>query len=119
MASFTRLLLSGSPSSGRVIPVAATSAPGTLLHTALAGAGGFDEIYLWASNVTGTAATLTVNWGGAGASTDALVVGYSIPANSGAIPIAVGQVLNGGLEVSAFSGTANAINISGFVNRIN
>jgi len=117
MATYSRILLSGS-TSGREIPVAATSTPGTTIHTAISGATGFDEIYLWASNVTTAAATLTIEWGGVTDPGDHMVKALSIPANSPPIPIATGQVLNGGLVVKAFSGTASAINISGFVNRI-
>lgn len=117
MASYSRVLLSGS-TSGREIPVAATATPGTLIHAAVAGAAAWDEIYLWASNVTGTAATLTIEWGGVSNPGDHLVKSYSIPANSPPIPIATGQVLNGGLSVRAFSDTPSAINLGGFVNRI-
>jgi hypothetical protein len=117
MSSFSRQLLSGS-TNGREIPVAAVATPGTLIHTAIAGAAAFDEVYLWVSNVTGAAATLTLEWGGVTDPGDHMVKAYSIPANSAPIPIATGQVLNNGLVVRAFSGTANALNIGGFVNRI-
>lgn len=117
MPTFNRTLLSGS-TSGRVIPVAATSTPGTLIHTAVAGSVPFDEVYLWAANVTSATATLTVEWGGVTNPGDHLVKSYSIPPFSAPIPIATGQVLNGGLVVRAFSDTASAINLSGYVNRI-
>lgn len=116
MATYARLLLSGS-TNGRPIPVAATATPGTLLHTAVTGATSFDEVYLWASNRTGTAAKLTIEWGGA-TNGDKLVSELSIPANSEALPVAVGQTLNGAVEVRAFSDVASAINIVGNVNRI-
>lgn len=115
--TYSRLLLSGS-TNGREIPVAAVATPGTLIHTALAGTAGFDEVYAWASNVTNAAATLTVEWGGVLDPGDHMVKAYSIPANSPPIPIATGQVLNNSLVVRAFSGTASAINIGGYVNRI-
>lgn len=117
MSTYSRVLLSGS-TSGRAIPVAAVATAGTLLHTAITGAAAFDEVYLWASNVTAAAATLTLEWGGVTDPGDHMVKAVSIPANSPPIPIATGQVLNGGLVVRAFSGTASAINITGFVNRI-
>lgn len=117
MASYARVLLSGS-TSGRNIPVAATATAGTLIHTAVSGSSAFDEVYLWAANVTAAAATLTIEWGGVTDPGDHMVKSFSIPANSPPIPVATGQVLNGGLVVRAFGGTASAINISGFVNRI-
>lgn len=117
MATYARILLSGS-TSGRNIPVAATATPGTLIHTAVAGATSFDEIYLWVANVTAATATLTIEWGGVTNPGDHIVHVYSVPANSAPIPIVTGEVLNGGLVVRAFSGTASALNISGFVNQI-
>lgn len=117
MAVYSRVLLSGS-TSGQPIPVAATATPGTLLHTAVAGSAAFDEIYLWASNVTAVTATLTVEWGGVADPASHIVKAYSIAANSAPQAIAVGQAVNGGLAVRAFSGTASAINVTGFVNRI-
>lgn len=117
MATYSRVLLSGS-TSGRVIPVAATATPGTLLHTAIAGSTAFDEIYVWISNATAAAATLTIEYGGVLDTGDLIIKAVSIPANSPPIPILTGQVLNGGLVIRAFSGTASALNASGYVNRI-
>ena len=101
-----------SSTSGKPIPVAATSTPGTNLHTA--GATGYDKVWLFASNVTAAAATLTIEWGGVTDPGDHLIKGYSIPANSGLIPIATGMFIDGGLSIKAFSGTASAINITGY-----
>lgn len=117
MATYSRVLLSGS-TNGRAIPVAATATPGTAVHTAVEGTTAFDEVYLWATNVTAATATLTVEWGGVTDPGDHMVKSFSIPAYSPPIPIATGQVLNGGLAVKAFSNTASAINITGYVNRI-
>lgn len=117
MPSYSRQLLSGS-TNGRAIPVAAVATPGTLVHQAQAAASGFDEVYLWASNVTGAAATLTIEWGGVTDPGDHMVKQISIPANSPPIPIVTGQVLQNGLNVRAFSGMAGALNLTGYVNRI-
>ena len=117
MAVYSRALLSGS-TSGLPIPVAAIATPGTLLHTAVDGASAFDEVYLWASNVGAVPATLTVEWGGVTDPGSHLVKAYTIAANSPPMPIAVGQVLNGGVVVRAFCSVASAINVTGFVNRI-
>jgi len=117
MATYARVLLSGS-TNGRAIPVAATATPGTAVHTAVAGTTAFDEVYLWATNVTAAVATLTIEWGGVLNPGDHMVKSFTIPAYSPPIPIATGQVLNGGLAIKALSGTASAINITGYVNRI-
>ncbi len=110
---FQAVPISGS-TNGRPIAVGATTSPGTLIHTAPAGS--LDEMYLYAANVTNTAALLTVQFGGT-TTADNIVV-TSIPANSGLVQIAFGQRLTGGVEVRAFSATANAINMTGIVNRI-
>lgn len=117
MATYSRQLLSGS-TDGKGIPVAATATPGTLIHTAISGTSAFDEIYIWVSNVTTAAATLTIEWGGVTDPGNHMVKAFSIPANSPPIPVATGQVLHNGMVVRAFSGTASALNIIGYVNRI-
>jgi len=116
MPTYSRILLSGS-TNGKPISVTDTSTPGTLIHTAAAGSTAFDEVYLWVSNLSGSAVALTLEWGGA---TDAelLVKALSIPANSDPIPVAVGQTLNGALEVRAFAATTAVLNITGYANRI-
>ena len=117
MTTFSRQLLSGSIN-GRAIPVAATATPGTLIHTAIAGTSAYDEIWLWVSNVTGAAATLTIEWGGVTDPGDHMSKAVVIPANTGPTLICAGLVLQNGLVVRAFSGTAGALNIMGYVNRI-
>lgn len=117
MLSYSKQLLSGS-TNGKPIPVAATATPGTTLHTALSGTSGYDEVYAWASNVTNAAATLTIEWGGTTDPGNHMIKQVSIPANSPPIPIITGQILQNGLTVGAFSVTASAINITGYVNRI-
>lgn len=117
MATYSRLLLSGS-TNGLPISVTATGTPGTTVHTAVSGTTGFDEVYVWAINVTASPATLTIEWGSTTDSGGLLVKGYEIGANSPPIPIASGQVLNNAKVVGAFSGTSGAINLVGYVNRI-
>lgn len=117
MATYSRLNLSGS-TNGLPIPVVAVASPGTQIHQALAGQLGFDEVYLWAANVTNAPAALTVQWGGTTDPANDLVNTYSIPANSPLMPIANGQILQNGVNVKAYSGTASAINLVGFINRI-
>lgn len=100
---------------GRGVAVAATSTPGTTIHTATSA--GFEEIYAWAVNRTAAAVTLTIEFGGT-SNSDHLVESYSIPAYSAPIPIAVGQRLGGGLAFAAFCSSANAINIFGYPDKV-
>jgi hypothetical protein len=115
--SYTRVLLSGS-TSGRPIPVVATATAGTTMHTAVAGAASWDEIYAWFNNTDTVARTLTIEYGNAGTVGDHLVDTLSLPLSSPAIPIVTGQVLNGGLAMKAFASVASIINCTGYVNRI-
>ena len=117
MASYSRVLLSGS-TSGKPIKVAATATLGTTIHTAVAGADKYDEIYVWATNTDTSDRTLTIEFGGATDPDCLIVKAVTIPAKSPPIPILTGQVLNGGLVVTAFASTANVILLTGFVNRI-
>lgn len=113
MATFSRVLLSGS-TNGRNIKVAATSSPGTTIHTAHATS--YDEVNLFACNTDTTDRKLTIERGGTTSPDD--LVEQTIPAESGWIPIDPGIPLTGAVVVKAFAATANVINIAGFVNRI-
>lgn len=115
--NYSRQLLSGS-TNGRAIKVAAVATAGTLIHTAIAGTAGFDEIYLFVTNTSNAPVTLTIEFGGVASPDDLICKEVSIPANSAPIPIVTGQVLQNGLVVRAFAGSANVLLISGYVNRI-
>lgn len=117
MPSYSRQLLSASVN-GRTIPVAAVATPGTVAHVALAGTAGYDEVYAWVTNATNNARLLTIEWGGTGNPADHMVHQLSIPANSPPIPIITGQVLQNGLTLALFADVGNALNVTGFVNRI-
>lgn len=117
MATYSRVLLGGS-TNGKEIAVAGSSVTSTTtIHTAIAGTSSFDEVYLWATNVNSSAATLSITWGNT-TTADHICSSLSLPANSPPIPIVTGQVLNNGLLVGAYSGTVSVINLGGFVNRI-
>lgn len=114
MATYSKQLLSGS-TNGRAIAVAATATPGTLIHTATSTAGVLDEVWLYADNNSTTNVKLTVEFGG---TTTADQIEITITGESGLVLIAPGLILNGGTVVRAFAGTANALSIIGYVNRI-
>lgn len=113
MATYTKVKLSAS-TNGRNIKVAATSSPGTTIHTADATA--LDEVYLFACNNDAADVVLTIERGGT-TSTDDLVK-LTIPSKAGWIPVEPGIPLTGGVVVKAFAATTNVINIAGYVNRI-
>lgn len=116
MATYSKQLLSGS-TNGKAIKVAATATAGTLLHTAVSGTASLDEIWLYAHNTSSAAVKLTIEWGEATAPDGHIEVNIGAE-GTGAVLVAAGFLLQNGLTVRAFAGTANVINIFGYVNRI-
>lgn len=114
MASYTKEILSASIN-GKPISVAATSTPGTTIHTAQSGTTGKDVVWLYAVNQSASNVKLTIEFGG---TTTAEQIEVTVDAESGLILVVPGLPINNGLVVSAFCGSANAINITGYVNRV-
>jgi hypothetical protein len=114
MATFTKTILSGS-TNGKPIAVSASATAGTVIHTAQSGTSGLDEIWMYAVNSSTSSVKLTVEFGG---TTTAENIELTITGESGLTLVIPGLVLNNSLVVRAFAGTANVINISGYVNRI-
>lgn len=108
--------LSGS-SDGRGIKVAASSSPGTVIHSALSSvaANEWDEIFIQAVNTSASAVKLTVEWGGTDSPGDHIEV--TIPAESGFTEVISGNILQNGTLVRAFAATADVIVLHGYVNR--
>jgi hypothetical protein len=114
MATFSKQKFSES-TNGRQIKVVATASSGTLIHTAHSTA--FDEVWLYAVNDTATDRLLTIQWGGTTATDDDIE--YTVKAQNGLYLIIPGLILTGSTTVRAFcAAAANAIQISGYVNRI-
>lgn len=115
--TFSKDNLSGS-TGGRGITVAATSSPGTTIHTASTTLTTIHELWLYAVN-TGSAATyLTIQFGNT-ATSDATTV-YIEP-NTGLQLIIPGLILEGAASahvVRAYATTTNIVNIFGYVNVI-
>jgi len=114
MPTFSKILLSGSTNGASTL-IAATSSPGTTIHTAQSGTSGLDEVWLYADNSSASTVKLTVEFGGT-AEKDQIEL--NIPGESGLVLVVPGLVLNNSLVTRAFAGTANVISISGYVNRI-
>jgi hypothetical protein len=114
MATFSKQKFSES-TNGRQIKVVATASSGTLIHTAHSTA--FDEVWLYAVNDTATDRLLTIQWGGTTATDDDIE--YTVKAQNGLYLIIPGLILTGSTTIRAFcAAAANAIQISGYVNRI-
>ena len=113
--SIEPLVLSGS-TDGRPIAVAATSSPGTTIHTATSTSTERDYIDIYAANVDGSARTLTLQWGGT--STADQIGPVSLAANSGDTLIVVNKPLQNSLVVKAYGDSASKVNITGNVRRV-
>lgn len=113
MATITKVLPSAS-TNGQPVQVAATATPGTLWHTAVAGAAAFDEIYLFLANIDTVQHVVTVEFGAATAPYNVVVI---VPAQDQVLVIA-GVPLNGADTVKVFADLTNKVNAYGYINRI-
>ena len=113
MPTYSPQIASGS-TNGKMVKVAATSTPGTLLHTAHAT--DYDEVYVWAVNSSGSGVKLTIELGGTGAPDD--LIEKTIAAEDGLTLIVPGIRLTGGVVVRAFAASGNVILCAVNVNRI-
>ena len=117
MAQVAKRKLSGS-TDGKGIKVAATSTPGTTLHTAQSGttAGKYDEIWLWCVNSSTSAVKLTIEFGGTGSPDDQIE--FTVPPEDGLYLCVPGLILQNASIVRAFAGTTNVLIVHGFVNQL-
>jgi hypothetical protein len=119
MATYSKVLLSGS-TQGKAIKVAATASAGTTIHATGTSATIEDEIWLYAYNSSSVTVALTIQFGGTTAVDNDIKL--SIPATSGLTLVVPGLILTGtgsaANTVAAYAATANVITISGYVNRI-
>lgn len=119
MATFAKIKLSES-TNGRMIKVAATATAGTLIHATGTSASVLDELWLYATNDDTSDILLTIEFGGVTSGDD--LIRQTITARSGLVLLVPGLILTGtgaaAVNVRAFAGTANKINIGGYVHRI-
>lgn len=115
MAIYSKILLSGS-TNGQPILVAATSTPGTTIHTAVSGVSSLDEIWLYAQNTDTTPRKITIEYGGTTSPNNLFEI--TIQPEAGLTLVVPGLLLNNGLIVRAFAAITNVLTVSGYVNRI-
>jgi hypothetical protein len=119
MATYTKVLLSGS-SYGQPITVAATSSTGTTIHATGTSASAIDEVWLYANNTSTSPVLLTVQFGGTASPQNAKPI--TLAPQSGDVLIIAGLPLTGNgsaaSSVYAYAATGSVITISGYINRI-
>jgi len=121
MATFTKVVLSGS-TNGKAIKVAATTSgsAGTTIHATGTSSSIIDEVWLYAYNSSSAAIVLTIQWGGVTAVDNETKI--SIPATTGLTLVIPGLIITGtgsaANTIAAYAGTTNVVTVSGYVNRI-
>jgi hypothetical protein len=121
MATFSKVLLSGS-TQGKAIKIAATTSgsAGTTIHATGTSSVTEDEIWLYAYNSSASSVQLTIQWGGVTAVDNEIKL--SIPSVSGLTLVIPGLILTGtgsaANTLSAYAATTNVITVTGYVNRI-
>ena len=115
----SKVILNGS-TGGMPIKVVATATTGTTIHTTGTSASIIDEVWLYATNTSASSVNLTIEFGSTTTPDQNIVV--AIPSKSGLSICVAGLVLTGtgsvGRVITAFAGSANVINIAGYINRI-
>jgi len=116
MATYSKHLLSGSTNGKNISVTGNATGSAVTVHTATSGTSNLDEIWLYATNTSAAAVVLTVEFGGTTNQDD--YIELELAADSGMTLIIPGLLLQNSLVVKAWAGTADVININGYVNRI-
>ena len=119
MATYTKVLLSGS-TQGQPVTVVQTASTGTTIHATGTSSSVIDEVWLYANNTSTSPVLLTVQFGGTASPQNSKPI--TLSPQSGDVLIIAGLPLTGtgsaANSVYAFAATASVITISGYVNRI-
>jgi hypothetical protein len=119
MATYTKVLLSGS-SQGQPITVVATASQGSPIHSTGTSSTTIDEVWLYANNTSTSPVLLTVQFGGTASPQNSKPI--TLSPQSGDVLIIAGLPLTGdgsaAKTIYAFAATASVITISGYINRI-
>jgi hypothetical protein len=120
MANATALVKLSASTQGMAIKVAATSSPGTTIHTTGTSATVVDRLSIWAFNSSASDVLLTLELGSVTAPDQNSV--QTITSKTGQTLVIDGKILLGngsaGLTVKAFAGTTNVIILDGHVLRV-
>jgi hypothetical protein len=109
-----RSLSGDSTTDGKQIDIAATSSPGTTLHTAVTGTSYWDYVTIELCNRDTVARTVTLEWGG---TTNADRVVLEVAPGLGAVPIVDRRMIRDGHVIRAYCDAANVVSAWGEVHR--
>ncbi len=116
MATFSKVKLSDSTSGKNISVTGANTGAAVDIHDAVSGSSDFDEVWLYACNTSASDVVLTIEYGGTTDQDD--YIETTLTADGGMTLVVPGLLLNGGLTIKAWAGSANVVNINGYVNRI-
>ncbi len=115
----TALIPFSASTQGQGIKIAATSTPGTLIHTTGVSATDVDQVWLYLYNSHTADVVTTIEFGGATAPDQNIVV--TVPFKQGLFLAVPGLILRGSgtvaLTVKGFAATANVVVANGWVYR--
>lgn len=118
MATFTKAKLSAS-TDGRGIKLAATSTPGTTIHTGSSSTSTTHEVWLYLANPDTAAHVVTIEFGGVSNPDDRIML--TVASQSGLVLVTPGLVIVGNatpLIMKGYADTTNVIMAHGYVNVI-
>jgi len=102
------LIIGSASTGGTMIAVAATSSPGTTIHTVPTSGLQYQRVKVWACNIDTSNRTLTIQWGGT-ATKDKIII--SMGPQRGLVLVVPDMKLVAGDAVLAFASVANIINV--------
>ena len=114
--TFTKDHFSGSTDGLPIKVVNTVLASADTIHTSVANATDFDEVWLYAVNNDTVNRKLTICWGGL-TNVDHTIA-FTVAPQEGLKCIIPGLVIQNSKVIKAFAEVANKITISGFINRI-
>jgi len=126
MPTYSKINLSpdGTEGDGDPIKITDTSGNGTFLHDTLTTKKRKDEVWLWVTNTSAAPVEVTMHVGylsTASAEVDQRSI-FTVPPKSGWMLVLPGQPLKGSgtvaRRIAAYAGSANVINVMGYINRI-
>jgi hypothetical protein len=115
--TFTKIKLSGS-TDGLGILVDDNATAGKTIHTGPSDTDQTDEVWIYAANYDGTDRKLTIEYGTASAGG---IIESTIESEAGLVLVIPGLIIVGNgspLVIAAFAATTSAIQLFGYVNRI-
>jgi hypothetical protein len=116
--AISKQILSGS-TNGKGIKIAATSSPGTTIHTCSSSTSDIDEVWLYVSNPDSFQRAVTIQFGGTTSVDDDIDI--LVPPYEGLMLVVPGLTLKGNstqLIIRAYVDVTNTVTVHGYVNRI-